>query len=161
MEKLRLEKIHEKVLAEGSITDEVQCPRCGSTDVGWAGGDMSGLGDYYDMYVCEQCGRLPKGIQVFLVPVSKEDYGTHPSNRSLSFEERIPKCPIHGTRMSPVSWEISKGKTTGTDYACDKCCKERKPGEPVCLSSGPIIEYYREGVFDANGERTPYYRDSR
>jgi len=85
MEKLRLEKIHERVLAEGSITDKVQCPRCGSTEVGWAGGDMSGMGDYYDMYVCEQCGRLPKGVRVFLVPISEEDYdlGVHPSNRDL------------------------------------------------------------------------------
>lgn len=79
----KLEEIHEKVLASGSITDKVQCPGCGSTHVSWSGGDMSGLGDYYDMYMCEECGRLPKSVQVFLVPVSNEDYGTHPSNRTL------------------------------------------------------------------------------
>lgn len=155
----RLEEIHERVLAEGSITDKVQCPRCGSTKAGWAGGDMSGLGDYYDMYLCEDCGRRPNGLRMFLVPISKEDYdlGVHPSNRGLTLEERTPKCHIHGTRMSPVAWEInSEGKTTGTDYACDQCGKERKPGEPVCLSSGPIIEYYRPGVLAANGERIPY-----
>ena len=78
-EELRhLEEIHERVVAEGSITDKVQCPRCESVEVSWVGGDMSGLGDYYHMYVCEDCGRLPKGVQVFLVPCSEEDYGHDP-----------------------------------------------------------------------------------
>ena len=58
--------------------DPTTCPRCGSTDVGWCGGDGDGSGGYYHMYLCESCGRLPKGVQVFLVPCSKEDYGRDP-----------------------------------------------------------------------------------
>ena len=137
--------------------DPSVCPRCGSTDVGWAGGDMDGIGGYYDMYLCEGCGRLPDGLRVFLVPISKEDMGTVPWKRGLTLEERIPKCPVCGVRMSPVAWEINReGKTTSTDYACVQNCTERKPGDPVCLNSGPIIEYYRPGVIGANGERVPY-----
>lgn len=151
---LRRAKKEENIV---KTNDPSVCPRCGSTEVNWVGGDMDGIGGYYDMYVCEECGRLPKGVQVFLVPVSEKDYGTSPWKRGLSLEERIPRCHIHGIRMSPVSWEInSDGKTTGTDYVCLKCSKERKPSDPVCLTSGPIIPYYREGVFDANGERMPY-----
>lgn len=70
----RFQEIHERVLAEGSITDKVQCPSCGSTDVGWVGGDSGGMGDYYDMYACTPCNRGSKSVHVFLVPVSKEDY---------------------------------------------------------------------------------------
>lgn len=124
---------------------------------------MSGLGDYYDMYSCKDCDRRPNEVRVFLVPVSKEDYGTHPSNRHLSLEERIPKCPIHKIRMSPVAWEINReGETTSTDYLCDKCGKERKPRKPGdppphrpshFRSNNP---YYRPGVIGANGERVPY-----
>ena len=58
--------------------DPSTCPRCGSNDVGWCGGDMGGSGDYYHMYLCESCGRLPEGIRVFLVPCSKEEYGHDP-----------------------------------------------------------------------------------
>lgn len=54
--------------------DPSVCPRCGSTDVAWCGGDMDGQGGYYDMYLCEDCGRRPEGVRVFLVPISKEDY---------------------------------------------------------------------------------------
>ncbi len=58
--------------------DPSTCPRCNSTDVAWCGGDGGG-GNYYHMYVCEDCGRLPGGVvQVFLVPCSKEDYGHDP-----------------------------------------------------------------------------------
>jgi len=53
------------------------CPRCGSTDVAWCGGDSDGS-NYYHMYLCEDCGRLPKGVRVFLVPCSKEEYGHNP-----------------------------------------------------------------------------------
>ncbi len=59
--------------------DPSTCPRCGSTEVGWAGGDMDGSGGYYHMYLCESCGRLPGGgVQVFLVPCSEEEYGHSP-----------------------------------------------------------------------------------
>ena len=58
--------------------DPSTCPRCGSTDVDWCGGDSDGS-NYYHMYLCESCGRLPgEGVQVFLVPCSKEDYGHDP-----------------------------------------------------------------------------------
>lgn len=58
-----------------------------------------------------------------------------------AIREAIPVCPIHEIKMTPVSWYLSKGETTETDYACRKCIEERKPDEPVCLSSGPIIPY--------------------
>ena len=59
--------------------DPSTCPRCGSTDVAWCGGDSGGSGSYYHMYVCEDCGHLPEGgVQVFLVPCSREDYGHDP-----------------------------------------------------------------------------------
>lgn len=70
----RLEEIHERVVGQGSITDEIKCPRCGSIDVSCCGGDMDGLGGYYAMYVCAECGRLPNGIRVFLVPLSEDEY---------------------------------------------------------------------------------------
>lgn len=131
----RLEEIHERVVAEGSITDEIECPRCRSTDASYVGGDMSGLGEYYDMYVCEGCGRQEGGgVRVFLVPVSKEDFHTHPSMRGLPLEERIPKCHIHGTRMSPAMWENET-----TYYVCGECQKERVPGGPVNVVQGPEI----------------------
>lgn len=59
--------------------DPGTCPRCGSTDVSWCGGDMDGRGGYYHMYICEDCGRLPEGVRVFLVPCSNEEYGRRPS----------------------------------------------------------------------------------
>jgi len=58
--------------------DPSLCPRCGSTDVAWCGGDMDGSGGYYHMYLCENCGRLSEGIRVFLVPCSEEKYGHDP-----------------------------------------------------------------------------------
>ncbi|KKN47920.1 hypothetical protein LCGC14_0658190 [marine sediment metagenome] len=59
--------------------DPNTCPRCGSTDVAWCGGDSDGSGGYYHMYTCEGCSRLPGGsVRVFLVPCSKEDYGHDP-----------------------------------------------------------------------------------
>ena len=58
--------------------DPSTCPRCGSTDVAWCGGDMDGHGGYYHMYLCEDCGRLQGGIRVFLVPCSEEEYGLDP-----------------------------------------------------------------------------------
>ncbi len=71
--------------------------------------------------------------------------------------EAMPVCRIHKVRMDPVSWEIdSSGTTTGTDYACGECCKERKKDEPVAFHSGPVIEFYRPGVIGANGERVPF-----
>ncbi len=58
--------------------DPNTCPRCGSTNVGWVGGDMDGRGGYYHMYLCEDCGRLQEGIRVFLVPCSEKEYGHDP-----------------------------------------------------------------------------------
>jgi len=58
--------------------DPSTCPRCGSTDTDWCGGDMDGHGGYYHMYLCDGCGHLTKGVQVFLVPCSKEEYGHDP-----------------------------------------------------------------------------------
>jgi len=60
--------------------DSSKCPRCGSTDVSWCGGDSDsfGSGHYFHMYVCNNCGRRGDGVQVFLVPCSKEDYGHDP-----------------------------------------------------------------------------------
>jgi len=55
--------------------------------------------------------------------------------------ESVPICLIHKIKMTPVSWYRSNGKTTETDYACEKCIKERKQGEAVYLSPGPIISY--------------------
>lgn len=68
---LRRAEKYERIV---KTNDPEVCPRCGSTDVAWCGGDMDGHGGYYDMYLCEDCGRLPKGVRVFLVPISKEDY---------------------------------------------------------------------------------------
>lgn len=57
--------------------DPSTCPRCGSTEVSWVGGDMGGLGDYYHMYACKNC-QPEVGVQVFLVPCSEEEYGHDP-----------------------------------------------------------------------------------
>ncbi len=70
--RMRAEKYEQIVKTDDPST----CPRCGSTDVAWCGGDMDGHGGYYHMYLCEDCGRLPEGgVRVFLVSCSKEDYG--------------------------------------------------------------------------------------
>jgi len=62
--------------------DPSKCPRCGSTRVSRCGGDMDGQGNYFFMYLCEDCGRKevpsPEGtvraVQVFLVPCTEEEY---------------------------------------------------------------------------------------
>lgn len=56
--------------------------------------------------------------------------------------EAIPVCPIHKSRMTPVSRGIHGGETTETDYACTKCIEELAKDEPIYLSSGPIMPYY-------------------
>lgn len=71
----RAEKYENIVKTEDPST----CPRCGSTDVAWCGGDGDGSGGYYHMYLCNDCSRLPEGgVRVFLVPCSEEDYGHDP-----------------------------------------------------------------------------------
>ena len=64
--------------------------------------------------------------------------------------EGVPVCRIHEIEMVPVSWDVSRGRTTGTDYACEECIKEKEPGDPIAFHGGPIIEFYR---FGANGEK--------
>ena len=79
--------------------DPSTCPRCGSSDVAWCGGDMDGLGGYYHMYLCEDCGRLPEGVRVFLVPCSKEDYSHDPL--------ALPRDPNAVTSMAMKEFEIN------------------------------------------------------
>ena len=81
--------------------DPSTCPRCGSTDVAWCGGDMDGIGGYYHMYLCENCGRLPKGVQVFLVPCSEEEYGHGP--------DRIPMEGQTSMCRKEMDFEIEEG----------------------------------------------------
>ena len=77
---LKRQKKYENIVT--SDTPDV-CPRCGSSDVAWCGGDMDGHGGYYHMYVCNDCGP-DNAVEVFLVPCCKEEYGHGPGEIDLS-----------------------------------------------------------------------------
>lgn len=80
--------------------DPSTCPRCGSTETDWCGGDSDGHGNYYHMYLCDGCGHLTKGVQVFLVPCSKEEYGHDPC--------ALPRDPNESLSMAylPIDVEV-------------------------------------------------------
>ena len=90
--------------------DPSTCPRCGSTDVAWCGGDSDGS-NYYHMYACKSC-QPEVGVQVFLVPCSKEEYGHDPL--------ALPRDPNAVTSMAfketdfgfEIVPSISRGETS-------------------------------------------------